>query len=330
LSFITRELSTRKKLIIFAINIIMLFLINSVGSLAASPYSDITSSLSHKGTVYCNSNVLKEYKIAKLKENVEPFIKLISPHGGEVWEEGKTYEIRWESRGIDEVYIGVAMGGKDKGLLESEGSNARCGKLVWEIPVGFVTGFGIAKSERVRIMIFNAHDRAIRDQSGYFTIEGRKETAEASPSPVTYTDLKSQEQDNYIKAIIQYYEAIDQRQYREAYEMLGQCKIFLYDADGSAVAFQPRDDYESWLKAHQNIDTVTIIDVKRLHQGGDPYTADHGDAEATVGIRTYEVTLNIQLHEENWTIKSGRNGILVKVVKGTDDKVRIIGIGTGP
>jgi len=49
-----------------------------------------------------------------------------------------------------------------------------------------------------------------------------------------------------------------------------------------------------------------------------------------VGILTYEVTLDIQLHEENWTLKSGRHGLLVKVVKGTDDKVRIIGIGTGP
>jgi hypothetical protein len=306
----------------------MLFLIHSGGSFSALANSSVTSAPSHKGTLWSNTVVVKEYKTAKLKENAEPFIKLISPRGGEVWEEGKTYEIRWESQGVDEVYIGVAVGGKDKGILESEGSNARSGKLVWEIPVGFVTGFGIAKSERVRIMIFDAHDSAIRDQTGYFIIEGRKDTAETSPSPAAYTDLKSQEQDNYIKAIIQYYEAIARRRYREAYEMLGQCKIVLYDADGSAVAFQPRDDYESWLTAHKNIDQVTIINVKRLH--GDPYTADHGDAEATMGIRTYEVTLNVQLHEEHWTLKSGRNGILVKVVKGTDGKVRIIGIGTGP
>jgi hypothetical protein len=308
----------------------MLFLINSGGSFSALANSYVTSALSHKGTLCSNTLVVKEYKTAKLKENLEPFIKLISPRGGEVWEEGKAYEIRWEAQGVDEVYIGVAMGGKDKGILESEGSNARCGKLVWEIPVGFVTGFGLAKSERVRIMIFDAHDSAIRDQSGYFIIEGRKDTDETSPSPATYTNLRSQEQDNYIKTIIQYYEAIARRQYREAYEMLGQCKIVLYDADGSAVAFQPRDDYESWLKAHQNIDTLTIIDVKRLQRGGDPDTVDHDDAEATVGIRTYMVTLNIQLHEENWTLKSGRNGLLVRVVKGTDDKVRIIGIGTGP
>jgi hypothetical protein len=128
----------------------------------------------------------------------------------------------------------------------------------------------------------------------------------------------------------QYYEAIARRRYREAYEMLGQCKIVLYDADGSAGAFQPRDDYESWLKVNKNINQVTVIDVQRLHRGETPYTADHGDAEATMGIRTYEITLDIQLREEQWTLKSGRNGLLVKVVKGTDDKVRIIGIGTGP
>ena len=274
-----------------------------------------------------------EYQLVELKEAAPPHIALLSPQGGEVWKEGKTYEIRWESQGVDKVYIGVAIGGKDKGFVYSQGSpkiDASCGRILWEIPVGFVTGFGIARSEQVRIMVFDARDSTIRDLSGYFTIEGKKETTETAPLPSPPTELRSQDQDAYTKAIIQYYEAIAKKQYLEAYEMLGQCKIVLYNVDGSAVAFQPREDYESWLKAHKNIDQVTIIEVQRLHQAGDLYAADHGDAEATVGIRTYEVTLDIQLREEQWTLKSGRNGIIVKVVKGTDDKVRIIGIGTGP
>lgn len=333
LSFITRRFFKKRKLVIFAITIATFFLINSGGAFAASATSDITSSLSHKGTVCCDSVVLKEYKIAKLKEDVTPVIKIITPHGGAVWTEGETYEIRWESQGIDAVYISVAVGGKDKGLLEENGNNTidtRQGKIAWQIPIGFVTGFGISQSEQVRIMILDAHDNTIRDLSGYFTIEGVKTTAETVPT--TQTVLRSQEQDNYIKAIIQYYEAIARRQYREAYQMLGQCKIVLYDADGSAVAFQPRYDYESWLKAHQNIDELTIIEVKRYQRGGDPlkYTADNGDAEATLGICTYMMTLTIKLHEENWTIKSGRNSLLVTVVKGTDGKIRILGIGTGP
>jgi len=327
----TRELLKIRKSIALTILIIIFSPIHIGGPLFASANSYATSPLSPNGTVCSNRAVIKEYTIAGLKEDAKPSINLISPHGGEVWTEGKTYEIRWESQGVDEVYIAAAIGGKDKGLVESGGDNkidARCGKIFWEIPVGFVTGFGIAKSEQARIMIYDARNSTIRDLSGSFTIEGVKSPAETVSGD--HTDLRSQGQDAYIKAIVQYYEAIARRQYHEAYEMLGQCKIVLYNADGSAVAFQPRDDYESWLKAHQNIDALTIIDVKRLHRAGAPYTADHGDAGATLGIRTYMVTLDIQLREENWTIKSGRNGFLIRVVKGTDDKVRIIGIGTGP
>lgn len=327
----TRELLKRRRSITLAILIIIFSPIHICGPLSALANSYLTSPLSHKETVCNNGAIGKEYTIAGLKEDGQPFIKLISPRGGEVWEEGKTYEIRWESQGVNEVYIAAAVGGKDKGLVESGGGSkidAGCGKVSWKIPVGFVTGFGIAKSEQARIMIFDARNSTVRDLSGSFTIEGVKSPAETVSGD--YTAQNSQLQDEYIKAIVQYYEAIARRQYREAYEMLGQCKIVLYDADGSAVAFQPRDDYESWLKAHKNIDTLTIVEVKRLHRAGAPYTADHGDAEATVGIRMYEVTLNIQLREENWAIKSGRNGFLIRVVKGTDDKVRIIGIGTGP
>jgi len=328
-----RELLKRKKSITLTILIIIFSLIHIGGPLSASANSYATSPRSPNETVCSDSTVANKYTIAGLQDNVKPFINLIAPRGGEVWEEGKTYEIRWESQGVDEVYIAAAVGGKDKGLVESGGSNkidAECGKIFWEIPVGFVTGFGIAKSERVRIMIYDARNSTIRDLSGSFTIEGVKSPAETVSGD--HTDLRSQGQDDYIKTIIQYYEAIARRQYREAYEMLGQCKIVLYDADGSAVAFQPRDDYESWLKTQKNIDAVTILEVKRYQRGGDPlrYSADKGDAEATLGIRTYMVTLDIQLREENWTIKSGRNGFLIRVVKGTDDKVRIIGIGTGP
>ncbi|MBN1253704.1 MAG: hypothetical protein JXA50_00305 [Deltaproteobacteria bacterium] len=331
----TRELLKRKKSITLTILIIIFSLIHIGGPLSASANSYATSPRSPNETVCSDSTVVNKYTIAGLKEYVQPSIKLISPRGGEVWEEGKTYEIRWESQGIDAVYISVAVGGKDKGLLEQEGNSkidAKEGKIAWEIPVGFVTGFGPAKSELVRVEIFDVHDYTICDLSGYFTVEGRKEKAKTSPSLSPYTKLTPKGQDAYTKAIIQYYEAIARRQYREAYDMLGQCKIVLYNADGSGVAYQPRDDYDSWLKTQKNIDTLVIVEVKRYYRGGDPlkYTADKGNVEATLGIRTYMVTLDIKLREQNWAIKSGRNNLLVTVVKGIDDKIRILGIGTGP
>jgi len=55
-----------------------------------------------------------------------------------------------------------------------------------------------------------------------------------------------------------------------------------------------------------------------------------GNAEATLGIRTYMVKLDIELLRENWTISSGQNTFFIAVVKGTDGKIRILGIGTGP
>ena len=34
-----------------------------------------------------------------------PYIKVISPNGGEKWIAGNTYDIKWESKGIDKVFI---------------------------------------------------------------------------------------------------------------------------------------------------------------------------------------------------------------------------------
>jgi hypothetical protein len=324
----TRELLKRRQSITLTILIIIFSPIHMGGLLCASANSYATSPRSPNGTVCSDGAVVKEYTIAGLKEDVKPFIKLISPNGGEVWEEGKTYEIRWESQGVDEVYIAAAVGGKDKGLVESGGSNkidARCGKIFWEIPIGFVTGFGIAKSEQARIMIYDARNSTIRDLSGSFTIEGVKSPNETVSGD--HTGQSSQGQDEYAKAIVRYYEAIARRQYREAYEMLGQCKIVLYDADGSGVAFQPRDDYESWLKAQEDIETLIIVKIKKSDINND---ADHGDAQATVGIRSYEVTLDVKVRGAQGTVRTGRHSLFVTVVRGTDDKIRILGIGTGP
>ncbi|MBW2039376.1 MAG: hypothetical protein JRI46_07255 [Deltaproteobacteria bacterium] len=273
----------------------------------------------YKEKTFCSESFIENYKTLERKE-AKPFIKLITPNGGEIWIEGKTYEIKWKSRGVDKVYISVAMGGKDKGHLGEGGKiDAKRGRFSWTIPVGFVTGFGILKAENMRIVIHDAQNRDIFDVSdNYFTIKGTS----------ALSDLVIYEgQDEYREAIIQYYKAIANKQYRKAYEMLGQCKIVLYDADGSGVAFLPRRDYNSWVKAQENIDTLTIIDVRRLEARGD---ANKGDAEETLGIRTYMVRLIVKLHEERRIMRSGQHTFFVAVVKGIDNKIRILGIGTGP
>jgi hypothetical protein len=114
--------------------------------------------------------------------------------------------------------------------------------------------------------------------------------------------------------------------------MLSQGKIVLHSADGSAVSYGPRQDFDTWVTAQKNIRALSVIEVKRLYpkKGSNTYTADMGSAEATVDIRTYKVTLDVELAEENWTIQSGKNSFFLALVRGNDGKIRILGIGTGP
>ena len=106
-------------------------------------------------------------------KNNNPYIKLISPNGGEVWIEGNTYEISWESTDVGKVIISVAMGGKDLGTLsdENEKIDAKSGKFVWTIPRHYVSGFGIAQSNKMKIMIRDAKDHTLKSTTNNFTIK---------------------------------------------------------------------------------------------------------------------------------------------------------------
>jgi len=109
-----------------------------------------------------------------LESDIRPYIEVLSPNGGEVWIEGQTYEITWKSFDIDEVWIGLQMGGKDRGHLGAKQIDAKSGKLTWTIPIGFVTGFGISKSDNMRLHIYDAQRHHIHDVSdNYFTIQGQ-------------------------------------------------------------------------------------------------------------------------------------------------------------
>jgi hypothetical protein len=226
------------------------------------------------------------------------------------------------------VQITVAVGGKDKGHL-GEGSpiNAQLGRFAWTIPKGFVTGFGVSEARNVRIMIYDAQHTEISDLSdGSFTIMG------ARPSSTEETSPEVQDDQEYREAISRYFKALSGRDYRLAYDMLSQCKMVLTNADGSAVAFQPRQDYQPWLEAQKNIQKIEVREMKSLIPLRNPEqsTADRGNALATLGIRSYKVSLNIQLIRENWAVRSGENTFFISVVKGSDGKIRILEIGTGP
>lgn len=256
----------------------------------------------------------------------EPFLKLLSPRGGDLWTEGETVRIRWESRGVDEAGIAVAVGGKDRGHVGGgEPVDAEIGCFCWTIPRGFVTGYGVTESDRVRIMLYDLHDPSRSSVSQAFTIRGGYESA---------ADEREQRRtgeagDDFDAALRRYYRAIDEENYLRAYALLSRCKVVLYDAGGSAVAYQPRGRYETWLQAQKNIRTLDILSVERI--GPDqPADLETEEAAVTMGVRTYRVELDLELHRENWTVSPGKNTFFAALVRGTDGRIRILGIGTGP
>lgn len=97
--------------------------------------------------------------------------RLLSPAPGDVLREGSRYTIRWAATRAGEVNVGVAVGGKDRGHLAMN-LPAGTDSLEWQVPVGFVSGFGPVRSEAVRIRVENAADPSAGTTSEPFTIVG--------------------------------------------------------------------------------------------------------------------------------------------------------------
>jgi hypothetical protein len=51
------------------------------------------------------SQMFSTFKFVETTKKEEPYIKIISPNGGEEWEEGKTHTIKWESSGVNKINI---------------------------------------------------------------------------------------------------------------------------------------------------------------------------------------------------------------------------------
>jgi hypothetical protein len=95
----------------------------------------------------------------------------LAPRRGEVLLEGQSFTIRWQAPGWDSVNVAAVMGGKDRGHLVF-GFDARADSLVWQVPVGWVTGFGITRSDSVRLRLEDAGDPSQFVDSEPFTVSG--------------------------------------------------------------------------------------------------------------------------------------------------------------
>ncbi|MFC1514041.1 hypothetical protein ACFL5P_03415 [candidate division KSB1 bacterium] len=142
---------------------------------------------------------------------------------------------------------------------------------------------------------------------------------------------QEQEKDEYAEAVRQYYEYMEQKEFRKAYEMLSPIDVTMRSAAGGGIHFGPRFDYDEWYEIYKDIESLTITSIEKGHWFQKERFAENGDARAILGIREYTIKYNIQFSKSSidLTVESGKETRILRLVKGTDDKIRILGIGTG-
>lgn len=247
----------------------------------------------------------------------EKVIEIIAPKAGAVYKEGEVCHIEWHAEGIKKISIAVAVGGKDRGLLESKGGkyffDAQKGFFEWVIPEGFVTSFGVEERDNVRVMIFDAEDPETQVISDYFTIKGKLiDGGQVSEAP-----------SDFRMAAQNYYSLITEGKYKEAFELLFPEKITMTFANGSSVSFGPRPDYSLWLEEKENIANLILLGLKEVPVPNKEMSL--------MGIRCFQADLEITFKKMQLsTMPSGKFTHFLYLVKGNDGTVRILGIGTGP
>lgn len=96
---------------------------------------------------------------------------ITSPKAGDTLIEGHTYVVRWMAPDTMRINLGVAMGGKDRGMLVND-VTAAPDSLVWTVPDKYVTGFGPASSDQMRLRMENTRNAEQWTEMGPFTIMG--------------------------------------------------------------------------------------------------------------------------------------------------------------
>jgi hypothetical protein len=95
-------------------------------------------------------------------------LALRAPRAGDTLVEGHSYVIRWSAPAGTRILLLV-------------GAPARPDSLVWRVPVGFVTGFGVASSDQVRLRLEDADSAGRYVETGPFTVTGASPAAHREP-----------------------------------------------------------------------------------------------------------------------------------------------------
>ncbi len=101
--------------------------------------------------------------------NMQPSVLLISPNGGEKLEPGKTYDIIWQSKNIENIFVElekVSADGTSTTWDLAYGAPASLGKFRFEVTANYGQGDGVYK-----INIWDSNNVNVRDSSdNYFSI----------------------------------------------------------------------------------------------------------------------------------------------------------------
>lgn len=98
-------------------------------------------------------------------------LALLSPRAGDTLVEGRSYVIRWSAPVGMRISLGLATGGKDRGMLLVN-APSQPDSLVWKVPAGFVTGFGVTSFDQVRLRLEQADSAGRYVEAGPFTVVG--------------------------------------------------------------------------------------------------------------------------------------------------------------
>ncbi len=248
-------------------------------------------------------------------------LQVVLPRPGSVLEEGKSYSIRWKTDLKAKLCITGLLGGHERGRLDDCNIDARSGHFLWHIPKGYVSNFGIDRAENAWLAFApaDAPDRFVR--SPEFTIV-RKGTGH--PKPPVHGSSSFPETSSAKAFIRRYYRLIDQKRYRQAYEMWAHCRFSIRRGHAIEV-YGLRDNFLRWKQmTASTIRHVRVLSVREISprkRGCDP--------QAMLGIREFSVTLSLEVVPGHWVGPTERVTFFVEVAKGTDGRYRILNIGTG-
>ena len=108
-------------------------------------------------------------------------ITVLSPKPGQRYIEGSTYYIKWEAPSVELVNIEARMSGRDMGHIAGK-IPSELGTYKWVIPKGYISGFGLDKSDEMFIRVTSTDDHTVYDENDEpFSI--------LDPNTYGYTDL---------------------------------------------------------------------------------------------------------------------------------------------